>query len=90
MANKELENRKLVTSTYLKNPKATQRSIAKACNLTQSTVNYILKRYKETLTVERKAGSGGARTNKYKTPTQGSAGRLRFALTFPLEIEQKI
>lgn len=59
MSSKQLENRKLVLSKYLENPCASGRSIAKILNFPHSTVNNIISRYKETLSLERKPGSGG-------------------------------
>lgn len=59
MSSRELETRQLVLSTYLEFPGVSGRSIAKTLKLSSSTVNSIIKRYKQTLTIERQAGSGG-------------------------------
>ena len=61
MVGNELEKRKKVIAHFLENPNSSGRSIAKSLQLVPQTVNKIIKRYKETLEIERKNGSGGCR-----------------------------
>lgn len=53
----EVEQRKKVVHKYLENPEASQRKIAKELKIAPSTVWNILKRYKETLSVDRAVSS---------------------------------
>lgn len=58
MSSSELENRKQVVHKYITNPELTSVDIAKQLKLNKRTVQKILKRYKETLTIERAHQSG--------------------------------
>ena len=49
----ELSNRKLILNKYLENTTLSGSSIAKTLNLPTSTVKSVLKRYKESFTVEK-------------------------------------
>lgn len=52
------ENRKLIIAKLLQNPLKSQRQIARDLKLPQSTVNDVIRRYKETQSVERKQAGG--------------------------------
>lgn len=49
----ELGQRKQIVHKYLENPALSQRKLAKSLNIARSTVWYVLKQYKETLSTER-------------------------------------
>ena len=57
----EKQNREKILHTFIENPTMSAFKIAKLLKFPKSTVYDVLKRYKETLSVERKPGSGGAR-----------------------------
>jgi IS30 family transposase len=63
---KESDNREKIVHKYLENPSWSHRSIAKALNLSNSTVSSVIKRYKETLSTDRAKGSG--RKKGFKDP----------------------
>ena len=54
----EKAQREKIVHKYLENPGASNRSIAKELKISYSTVTDVLKRYKATLSIERKPGSG--------------------------------
>ena len=54
----ELEVRKKIVHKYFENPSWSQKQISKSPNVPKSTVGDVLKRYKETLSVERAKQSG--------------------------------
>lgn len=54
----ELENRKKIIYKYLENPHVSASSIAKELTLNARTCQKVIKRYKDSMTIERKAGSG--------------------------------
>lgn len=58
MSSPQVENRKKILHKYFENPQASIRSIARELNFHHTTVSKVIKRYKETLSVERKPGSG--------------------------------
>jgi transposase len=58
MQSKEIENRKRIVAQFIENPTTSASSIAKLLKLPRSTVIGVLKRYKETLTVNRSKGGG--------------------------------
>lgn len=58
MQSKELENRKKILHRKNENPELSGSAIAKILKLDKSTVCRVIKRYNETLTVERAVGSG--------------------------------
>lgn len=55
----ELENRKRVLHKFIENTNASISSIAKSLKMPKTTVWAIIKRYKETSTIDRASGSGG-------------------------------
>lgn len=54
----ELENRKKIVHRFLENPQLPAYKIAKSLKLPRSTVQKVLKRYKQTLSINRAPGSG--------------------------------
>lgn len=58
MEAEEIEKRKKILAHFLENPSVSSSSILKALKLPRSTVARVIKRYKETLTVDRAKGSG--------------------------------
>lgn len=70
MSPKEIEIRKLVLRKFIENSSLSGRSIAKDLKLHQGTVNHILKRYKKSLSIERRTGSGGNHTTRNKQLAQ--------------------
>lgn len=52
MGSTELENRKLILPQFFEKPGASGSSIAKKLKMAKSTVNGVLKRYNETLSIE--------------------------------------
>lgn len=58
MSSPQVETRRKIVNKFLENPGCSGRSIAKALKLPQKTVSRVLKRFKETQSVERKPGSG--------------------------------
>lgn len=54
----EIEVRKTILCKFLENPSASGRSIAKSLKLPKSTVNDVLKKYKQSQSIERKPGTG--------------------------------
>lgn len=61
MSSKQLETRQKVLNKYLENPSSSYSSIARSLKVATSTVNSVIKRIIETVTIERKQGSGGNR-----------------------------
>lgn len=59
MQSNEYEKRKLIVHKYVENPSRSGSSIAKELKLSKSTVNKVINRYKQSLSVDRKPGSGG-------------------------------
>ena len=55
---KQLNNRKKVLQIFLQNPTYSHSKIAKLSKVAKSSVGDILRRYKETQTIERKRGGG--------------------------------
>lgn len=49
----ELERRKLIVHKFHENPGVSNRKLAKSLNLDESTVRKVLKRYNDTLSIER-------------------------------------
>jgi transposase-like protein len=58
MESKELENQKRIIAQFVQNSNVSALSIAKLLKLPRSTVQRVVKRYKETLTVGRAKGGG--------------------------------
>jgi transposase len=58
MESKELKNRKKILSFSLENPGSSSSSIAKKLKLPKSTVCSVIKRYNQSLTMDRSPGSG--------------------------------
>lgn len=58
MASTELERRKLILNEHLKNIKISHRQLAKQLQFPYSTVNSVLNKFYERLTVDREPGSG--------------------------------
>jgi hypothetical protein len=58
MESKELQNRQIIVSFFVDNPGVSFSMISKALKLPKSSVGKVIKRYKESLTVERSPGSG--------------------------------
>lgn len=58
---KQEETRRIIISKYLENPQKSVKMIAKELNFPNSTTSDVIKRYKETLSISRKPGSGGNR-----------------------------
>lgn len=56
---KQEENRKLIIAKYLENTVKPVLQIAKDLKIAETTVRNVIKRYKESLTTNRKPGSGG-------------------------------
>ena len=54
----EVERRKKIVHKHLENPTWPQIKIAKSLGVSKSTVGDVLKKFKETLSIERKVGSG--------------------------------
>lgn len=61
MAANQVNTRKLIVDTYLKNKDWSQVQLAKHLKIPRSTVQTVLYKYKEPLSVERKVGSGRKR-----------------------------
>lgn len=54
----ELEKRRIILHKLSENPDQSGSSVAKSLGMPISTVNKVIKRYKESLTIERSPGSG--------------------------------
>ena len=58
MESKELPTRKLIVEQFIQNSSLSCRKIAQNLNVAKSTVFDVLKRYKQSLTTDRKTGTG--------------------------------
>lgn len=61
MSSKELESRKIILDKYMENPTWSFSLIARTLKKPASTVRYVIKRFRDQGSVERKPGSGGNR-----------------------------
>lgn len=61
MESKELTDRKKILNKFIENPDLSGGAIAESLKMNRTTVNGVIKRYKETMSVKRKPGSGGKR-----------------------------
>lgn len=58
MPSEQYDVRKSIVSKYLENPNLSGSSITKSLKLPKATVNSVIRKFKETLSIERKPGSG--------------------------------
>lgn len=77
MQSNEIERRKLILYSFAQNPEASGSSIAKMLKMPKSTVNGVIKRYKDSLTIDRKPGSGGKSRVANKKLVKGVALSFR-------------
>ena len=67
---KQLNNRKRVLEIFLQNPTYSYSKIQKLSKVAKSSVGGILRRYKETQTIERKKGMPIPKRSRQKVQTQ--------------------
>lgn len=65
MLSSEQECRKLILHEHVNNPNIGNRELARRLKISQSTVSFVLKKFRERFTIERKQGSGGKQGVKY-------------------------
>lgn len=66
MESKEQQVREKILHKSVQNPSMSHHDISKSLGIPRSTVSSVLKRFRDTLTVDRKPGSGGKRNDNFK------------------------